>query len=247
MRLGNLPMTQRRRLIVVEAEVYAELYFAHRVGEIQIGWRGIDGVAAEDHEKIDLAGVHVGDEVAQRVDLIYRLRLDGLCMDNGLAGVVERLVHAVGENVDRRRLAVAGDDEAAAAMRLQIFRDRVAPCRDRGADVPTSARRCWRTRLTWPTRQPERARDPRGEASNLTRPSGQPMVGARAGGRGHRLDRVEPVHAIDLLGPPPGGEVARVAQRAGAAAEEVGVERQDHVGLIEPILRLDVLAERDSG
>ena len=33
-----------------------------------------------------------------------------------------------------------------------------------------------------------------------------------------------------LLGTPPRGEVARVAEAARAAAEEVGVEREDDVG-----------------
>ena len=70
------------------------------------------------------------------------------------------------------------------------------------------------------------------------------MVGASAGRRRHALERVEPVHAIGLLGTPPRREVARVAQRARSAAEEVGVERQDDVGLLEAVLRVDVLAER---
>ena len=50
---------------------------------------------------------------------------------------------------------------------------------------------------------------------------------------------------VGLLGPAPRGELARVAQAAGPAAEEVGVEREDDVGLLEAVLRVDGLAERE--
>ena len=73
----------------------------------------------------------------------------------------------------------------------------------------------------------------------------QPMIGAGAGRGRHALERVEPVHAVGALGPAPRGEIARVAQTARAAAEEVGVEREDDVGLVDAVLRLDVLAERE--
>ena len=104
---------------------------------MQIGRRGVDRVAADDDEQVDLAGVHVGDEIAQRVELIDRLGLDRSRVDDGLADVAERLVHRVRERVDRRRLTVAGDDEAAPAMRLQILGDGVDPLLDRSpADPP---------------------------------------------------------------------------------------------------------------
>ena len=74
-------------------------------------------------QQVDLAGVHVGDELAQRLELIDRLGLDRLRVDDRPADVAERLVHRVRERVDGRRLAVAGDDEAASAVRLQILGD----------------------------------------------------------------------------------------------------------------------------
>jgi hypothetical protein len=43
---------------------------------------------------------------------------------------------------------------------------------------------------------------------------------------------------------PARGEVARIAKRRRSAAEEVGVERQDDVGLLEAVLRVDEGAER---
>ena len=100
----------------------------------EVGRRGVDRVAAEDDEDVDPAGVHVGDELAQRLQLIDRRGLDRLGVDDRRAGVAERLVHRVRERVDGRRLAVAGDHEARAAMRLQILGDRGDPlsCRSPG-------------------------------------------------------------------------------------------------------------------
>jgi hypothetical protein len=70
------------------------------------------------------------------------------------------------------------------------------------------------------------------------------MVGARAGGRRHAFRDVEPVHAIGRLGTPPCREFPRITQRARSTAEEVRIKRQDDVGLLEAVQRVDVPAER---
>ena len=203
-------MAQRRRLVVVQAEVDAELHLAHRVGERQIGRRGVDRIAADDDEQIDLAGVHVGDEIAQRRELIDRLGFDRVGVDDRLADVAERLVHRVRERVDDRRLAVAGDDEARSAVRLQILGDRGDPF-----DASAARRRAARTAA--PHRRRSRRRSARATRFDLARLQRQPMIGARAGRGRHALDRVEPVHALGVFRAPPRGEVARVAQAAGPA------------------------------
>src|SRR5437660_10214937 len=69
------------------------------------------------------------------------------------------------------------------------------------------------------------------------------MIRARAGERRQGFDRIETVHTVGALGPAPPSEVARVPQAARSATEEVGIEREDHVGAIEAVLRLDVIAE----
>ena len=71
------------------------------------------------------------------------------------------------------------------------------------------------------------------------------MICACAGRRRHALDRIQPVHRRRLFGTAARGEIASVAEAAGAAAEEVGVERENHVGAIEAVLALDVFAERE--
>ena len=96
-------------------------------------------------------------------ELIDRLGFDRSRVDDRLADVAERLVHRVRERVDGRRLAVAGDDEAAPAMRLQILGDGV----DR-----TSARRRTLTARRRPTcarRTPTRRRDRARERLDLAR------------------------------------------------------------------------------
>ena len=230
-------MAQRRRLIVVQTEMDTQRNFVHRIIELQIGRCGVDRVAADDDEHVDAAGAHVGRKITERLHLIDRLGFDRVGVDDGLPEVAERVVHRMRERVDDRWLAVAGDDETRAAVRAEVFRDRLNP-----PSRPT--RRTRPTRLSRPT---ERFCETPCKGLDLARFERQPVIGARAGGRGHALDGVQPVHAIGLFGPPARGEVARVAKPARSAAEEVGVERQDHVGLIEPVLRLDVLAERELG
>ena len=244
MRFGNMPMAERRGLVVVQTEMHAKLYLAQRVGELEIGRRGVHGIAADDQQHVDLAGVHVGDEIPERGDLIDRLRFDRLRVDDGRARVAERGVHRVRENVDLRRLAVAGDDQARAAMRVQIFRDGVDPflcgspkglryaCHPRSAPRPACP-----ARPAHPGH--ERARD----VDDFARLRGQTMIRARAGARGHRLDHVQAIHPIGLLGMAPCGEILRVAETARSAAEKVGVEGEDDVSPIEAVLLVDVLAE----
>ena len=64
-------------------------------------------------------------------ELVDRLGLDRVGVDDGLADVAERVVHRVRERVDGGRLAVAGDDEAGAAVRREILRDGGDPLRAR--------------------------------------------------------------------------------------------------------------------
>ena len=74
------------------------------------------------------------------------------------------------------------------------------------------------------------------------------MVGHRPRVRQHAFDRVQPVHRRPGAGhAPPIGEVARITDRPGSRAEEVGIERQDGVCLLEPINRIHVLAEGEPG
>ncbi len=126
-RLGHVPMAQRRRLIVVLAEVNAERDLVQAVRERNVGGRRVDRVAADDDERGDAPGLHVGDQILERLDLIDGVGLDRIGVDERPADVPEDLVEAVNERVHDGRLPVSGDHEASAAVRVEIFRNRVDP------------------------------------------------------------------------------------------------------------------------
>ena len=71
-RLVDVPLAERGRLVVVEREVRANRHLLQRIRELQVGGRRVDGIAAEDHEQLHLAAVHVGDQLAERLRLIGR-------------------------------------------------------------------------------------------------------------------------------------------------------------------------------
>ena len=135
------------------------------------------------------------------------------------------------------RLIVARDDEARAPVALEVAGQRLDP---RG-----EVARGGRGRRPWHAQgRGQRQREGTDEAG-LQR---QAVVGDRAGDRRCGLDHVEPVHlAAAARDPAPGGKLPRVAHRERAAAEHVGVERDDHLRLVEAVLRIGVLAEREEG
>ena len=184
------------------------------------------------------ARVHVGGQVADRLSVIDRRRFDGLGVDDGLADVAERLVHRVRQRVDRRRLRFARDDQARAAVRLQILRDRrrAHSFQPVGAGAAPAA---------VPRRLPAAiAAGVSGSSISLGRSAQSGDRPSRRSSVGIALDRVKPVHAVGVLGTPARGEIARVAQAARAAAEQIGVEREDDVGVIELILRIERTGRR---
>ena len=73
-RLGDVPLALLGGLVFVQTDVGAQPHLGERVAELQIGRRRVDGVAAEDQQEVDGAGVHLADELAQRRELIARTR-----------------------------------------------------------------------------------------------------------------------------------------------------------------------------
>ena len=127
MRLGDVPLAQRRRLVVVQAQLNTERDVVHRVSKSQIDRRAVDRVAADDEEHVDAAGLHVGDEVRQRLKLIDGSGFDGIGVDDGPAVVAEPLVDGMRDRMNDGGLMLAGEDEARASMRGQIADDGVGP------------------------------------------------------------------------------------------------------------------------
>ncbi len=127
------------------------------------------------------------------------------------------------------RLEFAGHDDRPAAMRLQILgdgRDPLGLRSDRPArpacpPAPTAAARA--ARKSFDIRGPDR----------------QPVLGLRPRQRRRALDHVEPIHLLRVVGDAAAiGEIPRVAHHRGPEPEEIGVERDDDVGLVEVVDRV---------
>ena len=96
---------------------------------------------------------------------------------------------------------------------------------------------------------PDRGGDGARERVDLARLERQPVIGAATGDRGGRFGHVEAAQAIGLgVDAATGGERPRVlhAERV-LRSQEVGVEREDDVGLFEVVDRLDVVAKGQPG
>jgi hypothetical protein len=59
----DVPLTDVRRFVVVETEVRAQLNFAQSIQiKTQINRCVVSGIATDDDERLDFAGVDIGDE-----------------------------------------------------------------------------------------------------------------------------------------------------------------------------------------
>ena len=89
-----------------------------------IGGRIVNRIAAHDEQQINLARIHVADQLFQRGRLILRLGLNRIGIDHGVAGRPQRLIHRMRQSVHGRRLIVAGNHDRRALVRLKIFHHR---------------------------------------------------------------------------------------------------------------------------
>ncbi len=224
--IRNVPVTQVRGLVDVEPVVHRQRHLREAFRELQIGRGREHRVAAEDDQQFDRAGVHRGGQVDQRGMLILRRRFDRQPVGHRRADIAERLVHRMRHGMHRGRLILAGDDQRRAAMCLKILGYRGNPGRllaGRATGV----------------RHADRGRQCAREALDVRGPHRQPVIRLGPGQRRGALHRIEPVHGrLAFAHPAAIGEVAGVAHRARAAGQEVGVQREDDVGLVEVVDRL---------
>ena len=193
-------------------------------------------------EQVDAAGVHVGDEVAQRLraDRPARPRPDR-CRRPSAPTLPSAWFIACASAWTAGGWPSPAMTRLRAAVRLQVLGDGGEPFRlgrrERSAGLKPLA-------PTSPADQ--RLRDLRSRAAASM------SLGLAAAGGGRRARRSTSACVSiaysrfmrrGVFRAAPRGEVARVAEAAGPAGEEVGVEREDDVGLVEAVLRVDVLAE----
>ena len=82
-----------------------------------------------------------------------------------------------------------------------------------------------------------------GERFDVGRAQGKSTICLRAGRTGRALDHVQPAH-IASIRIAPLGEVADVSRRTRKSrVQEIGIERNNYVGILQPVLRFNWLAE----
>src|SRR5690348_6543926 len=70
------------------------------------------------------------------------------------------------------------------------------------------------------------------------------MIGFAAGGSHAALDRVQPVHVAAITTRSPVRKIMREAGRSWPTSQKIGVQGQHNVCFIEPVIGVDVPAER---
>src|SRR5947209_7790552 len=127
MSLGHVPVTLPRGLILIEAQVKAFWDLLHRFREAEIGRRGEHRIAAENKQRLDPILIHVPDKLAQGCGVVFRANLDRPRVNYRLPHVSKSLVDGVGEEMNGRGLTRSGQDNASAAVPLQIASDGGGP------------------------------------------------------------------------------------------------------------------------
>ena len=65
------------------------LVLLQRVGETEIGGRIVGRISAHDDEHVHLAAAHVGDQIFERLELVHRVGVDRIGIENRLADIAQ--------------------------------------------------------------------------------------------------------------------------------------------------------------
>ncbi len=199
-------------------------------GEIEVGGGVVGGVAAEDDEGLDRAGVERGSHVGDA----GRGGRGGGHEVNGRADGAEGFVERVNECVDLGGQVRTGDDEAGTLVGEEVGGASGEPLLlvlelealgELGELIRTG----------------DAGGERGGEGEQVAAGEAQAVIRHRAGEGEGALDRVEAVEVgVFVEGLAALGEIAGVADGAGLGGEEIGVEREDALGLGEAVNGLHV-------
>ena len=201
-----------------------------RGGEVEVGGSAVDRVRLQDEKAVDCAFVHRRHQGGQ-VGVARTAAVRRLVVGHRRAGVAERRVQGVDRSVDLRRLAVANDDQAGAAVLGQVLRDRLHPgvvdVRGRSAAVQRQFQAVCGESVAQP-------RDEGGDAAALYP---QPVI--RVGGRDrvNAVDGVVPEHRRGAVVAHASGlgVAAQVADAVALRAQEVGVEGEQNLRPVQMV------------
>src|SRR5688500_7983312 len=94
----------------------AKLRLSDALGKVEVRRRVVNGVAAENEQKVYLTGIEVLGQLCNRLNLILGPRIDRVRINDGLPDITESGIHRVRQRVNNRRLVVTGDYDAASSM-----------------------------------------------------------------------------------------------------------------------------------
>ncbi len=139
MRFRHVPQAILGRLVEMRTQMYRVRDFANLGREIEIVRCVINGIAAKDQQRRDLAGFNIRAEVPQGLDVIHRARFHRLGVVHSVADVAKRGIDGVRQGVHFGRLLFARDYQRAAMIFLQIPHNNVEPFLCARRKCPASA------------------------------------------------------------------------------------------------------------
>ena len=237
----NVPPGLDPGFIQVGGEMDGEFHAGKSLIEVQIDRRGVNRVAVENHQGVDLTRLHVIHQADDFFALDRWHGVDGLGVDDRFAYVAERLIDGDSRQMNSRRLLLARNDHALATVGLEVGRNH-------GKEFPRGPGKCRCSR----TAGSQGGGEGGGEGGNFTGLERHAMLGLKAGGRRCALHGVEPIHgdaAICSGEFAASGVVRGQAEKAreSDAGEEVSIERDDDIRVLQPVLRVTKFAEGGFG
>src|SRR5262245_45321010 len=158
--------------------------------------------------------------------MLDRISFDRLYVFQRGADITQLLIQRMRNLMNFRRLLWSSHNNGFSTARFQLGHQSVDP---------RVVRRCSPL---------EPVRDFRSDVLNLGRTSRPPMVRDGACNRWSAFDDVKPVHPVlAWLCSPPRSELPGVADVPRYREQEIRIKRENHIGLIEVITRIDVTSK----
>ena len=231
--LGQPPAAAARGLVLAQGEVEGVGDLGEQRAQVEPCRRGVHRVPGGDDQGVELAALDLAGQRGERRGRRRRLSQDGAGVADRHPHVAQRRVHGVGEGVDGRRLAKAGQHQRAATVGGEVRGHGPGRAGELGGQDRGSRHHA------------ELGGHGAREGRHLGAPHAEAVIGVRPGERHGRLGDVEPAHP--RAGLPVARELAGEPQRIALPGEEVGVEGEDGAGRLEAGPDVERAAEGDAG
>ena len=90
-------------------------------GQVNIRWRRVHRIPAQDQQQLDAASRHVLDQGAQRGALIHRLRHHRRRIHHSVADIAQGVIHGMRQGMHQRWLLPPRHDQTGATVLPQIL------------------------------------------------------------------------------------------------------------------------------